>query len=481
MSRGVVVTPPTEASPLGAPNRRRRNSSNDVESGGFVISDCVLGSRSRPLFNVSWCDRNCNFNSSWADCRADATVARLRQCLSESTHSDGGEVAMMPLRSMALYGTLFGLLLASHPSTVDAVSNQIRVSGAWEFDELSVIDRVLLRIRHDVRSVATHLLRTLSPSGGGHGGQAPGGEATADAGALLATIGHQDGVELVDIGMNIGSLSFPVWWSGFSVRGFEAMPGNVQLLRMTECVNRNASKPRLVITHCGLTSWHQDGHRCDIVSGVTNVGDGMLRCPPYPLLPGEAIRGQVTLRALDLVIDHNEEERSPPALFRVLSQRFNERQLSQVSNGSSVGDVVPSSSSSSSVASLAAAPVIPWAGLSRESDVHERLTFLHNKHRVVKIDVEGEELNVVRGAPRFLSGPDAPLFILTEVWDTLDSVGYARLMRRHGYRFRAPTVLGPWIWIDTDDEAAQWKAQQKGMVNAIFLRRGAEALLPDGR
>lgn len=94
----------------------------------------------------------------------------------------------------------------------------------------------------------------------------------------------------------------------------------------------------------------------------------------------------------------------------------------------------------------------------------------------MKIDVEGQELNVVKGAHRFLGGVGSPHFILCEVWPSLDGVALSKWMRRYRYRMKVPYTNGTWVWMESDDDVRSWQAQQKILVNVHFVRRGAEVL-----
>lgn len=46
------------------------------------------------------------------------------------------------------------------------------------------------------------------------------------------------GVEFLDIGMHVGTMSNHMWRMGFPVKGFEPMPTNINLLLATRCLNR---------------------------------------------------------------------------------------------------------------------------------------------------------------------------------------------------------------------------------------------------
>ena len=57
----------------------------------------------------------------------------------------------------------------------------------------------------------------------------------------------------------------------------------------------------------------------------------------------------------------------------------------------------------------------------------------HGRHVVVKIDVEGNEIEVFEGALLFLSHPRRPQLIISEVWRQINVTRYAEVMFSHGY------------------------------------------------
>jgi len=52
---------------------------------------------------------------------------------------------------------------------------------------------------------------------------------------------------------------------------------------------------------------------------------------------------------------------------------------------------------------------------------------------VMKIDVERHEILVMEGGAQFLSSPNKPVVIVSEVWQAFDIPKYGRIMMGHGY------------------------------------------------
>lgn len=421
---------------------------------GYYVKSCTMKAGKRQAIAIEMCPpggRGCPPSKC---SRAHYEAARVDACLRTSVWETPAPVR---LRAFSLYRTVGNWYLAAYPEAKDLVSKQLSESGAWESDDMELMRRALLRLRQDVRSVANMLLR-------GYG---------VDPGVIdtLRIDPKDDGVEFVDVGVNVGAMAIPIWMSGFPVRGFEAMPANVQLIRMSRCLNMNAAQAPFVLTPGPLASLTQHGTECKIISSDTNIGDGVIVCgEPFDTniyVP----RANLTLRALDSVVegtnnadlsaaDSSGDPLGGSALFRLVKQLTTDRRREKVTYQPAT---LPNS--------------MTWADFSSSApDSDELLSFLHSRHRVMKIDVEGQELNVVKGAHRFLGGVGSPHFILCEVWPSLDGVALSKWMRRYRYRMKVPYTNGTWVWMESDDDVRSWQAQQKILVNVHFVRRGAEVL-----
>lgn len=100
----------------------------------------------------------------------------------------------------------------------------------------------------------------------------------------------------VDIGANIGSISFPVAAKGFKVISIEAMDYNVNAMRASLCLNPQLSK-RVTMYEAALGKEHAE---CNFFSGKDNVGDAYLSCDPNrKASQGYQFRSKIYLQTLD--------------------------------------------------------------------------------------------------------------------------------------------------------------------------------------
>lgn len=100
----------------------------------------------------------------------------------------------------------------------------------------------------------------------------------------------------VDIGANIGSISFPVAARGFKVISIEAMDYNVNAMKASLCLNPQFSK-RITVYEAALG---KERAECNFFSGNDNVGDAYLSCDPSrEASRGYQFRSKIYLKTLD--------------------------------------------------------------------------------------------------------------------------------------------------------------------------------------
>lgn len=179
----------------------------------------------------------------------------------------------------------------------------------------------------------------------------------------------------VDIGGNVGSLAVGVATLNYETYVFEMMPKNMQLLTVSRCVNRLEAVMHLY--HMGLGP--QEGS-CFMVTNERNFGDAALHC-----------------------------DEELPARIQAAKQRGEHSEIQIVDR---VG-------------------VRPLDAVLAESGFFARMDA--GMHVVIKIDVEGSEIMVMRGATRLLSHPNRPRFIFSEVWRLINITRYGEIMLHHGY------------------------------------------------
>lgn len=193
---------------------------------------------------------------------------------------------------------------------------------------------------------------------------------------------------LIDIGGNVGTMALAAWSHGFSVEIFEASPFNMQLLSMTKCLNHADS---LSLHFGALGSAAEAGRRCMLLSGHRNVGDFSLNCS-------------------------------------IEWDKVPEQQLQ---------DVVRATGSTFSF-------MLPMQTLDHVFSHDTRMT-RDNQVYVMKIDVEGHELEIMSGATAFLSSSMRPHVVVSEVWKSLDAKKLCEIMRKAGYTTVFSFEEGKWI------------------------------------
>jgi len=115
----------------------------------------------------------------------------------------------------------------------------------------------------------------------------------------------------MDIGGNIGFYSFMLAQAGWNVSTFEPLPSNIALIHASMCLNPELAK-RIDLHEVGLGA---NPSRCEFISGVDNLGDGMVRCGEdikQPVPTGYEARGKFEIRRLDDILD---EENAGPVDF----------------------------------------------------------------------------------------------------------------------------------------------------------------------
>lgn len=104
----------------------------------------------------------------------------------------------------------------------------------------------------------------------------------------------------LDIGGNIGYNAFMLAQAGWEVHSFEPMDLNVQMMKATACQNPQIAQ-RVHIHHMGLGAVNE---HCEIMSNVTNQGDGVSRCGLSlgPVPSGYMVRQRFQVQRLDDVL-----------------------------------------------------------------------------------------------------------------------------------------------------------------------------------
>lgn len=83
---------------------------------------------------------------------------------------------------------------------------------------------------------------------------------------------------------------------------------------------------------------------------------------------------------------------------------------------------------------------------------------------VVKIDVEGFEIDVLEGASKLLTHQNRPKLVLTEVWPGLDFNRYATLMLKHGY---VGYEYQRHSWIGDMEDAGRYQTRDNRIIDTV--------------
>lgn len=112
---------------------------------------------------------------------------------------------------------------------------------------------------------------------------------------------HRSQMTFVDIGSNIGWLSQTVANFGFNVIAFEPMQMNEMIQRSSLCHNQNlAYTKRVTLTNLGLG---EATKKCTIMAPKYNLGDGHVFCDNVPEDPGFVSMGSMQTTMLDELFD----------------------------------------------------------------------------------------------------------------------------------------------------------------------------------
>ena len=246
----------------------------------------------------------------------------------------------------------------------------------------------------------------------------------------------QRNVHFIDVGANVGILSFNQFANGYMVHSIEALPSNVQLLKMSNCIAQfersNALRPiypnqdndnSVEIIHAALSAEPSD-EPCEMISQPSNFGDAHVVCNHSDLQRylshGYESRGSVPVITLDQIV----------------------RQWDHNANDDLLPDAPPS--------------------------------FAH-KDYIMKIDVEGNEGAVMEGSQWFLSQPFRPKLIVSEVWKRTNLTRYAEVMYSSGYVVFSDERRG---WIESlSDFAEHVETSSVEIGTLFFVLNGSTELL----
>jgi hypothetical protein len=360
-------------------------------------------------------------------------------------------------------------------TTNDIVCSEVRRHGVFEPDVLSFVTRSADRLRQQVAK-AKSILRTRFPN---------------KAHLLGVT---RDDVVYMDVGGNVGVFAMTMWRRGFQTMIFEAMPSNAALLRLSICLNRaeaskNVVTPLVELHHVALGPQGAEG-TCTIISDRKNVGDGQIDCDEkqsatYKSLVSAGVdpstrgmRGIVSLNSLSTLLwgDRNASEKQ-------LSRRFSSANVLEAFELPPLDALQRSRSMVSVTSSLrdgeylvrGSAPLMVTNSWSNT----ELIDFVSQSHVVMKIDVEGFEHMIMKGAHQFLSSHlTRPKVIVSEIWKTRDVVAYCGMMI-HPYGYAA-YVMHDRRWIRFVSEAKEFHANMAYEIGTmIFVDPGFEYLILD--
>lgn len=216
-------------------------------------------------------------------------------------------------------------------------------------------------------------------------------------------------VKFIDVGSNVGIHAFTMAPHVDAVLAIEAMPQNFAALQEAWCLNKHSNNnvQRLTLTHAAVGSGQFNG-TCPIVSHDTNKNDGVMRC--------------------DL----------------------------RMATVQPVGTDIGGGYIIRSVVEMTTIDAVISRDPSWESFVY-----------IMKIDIEGSELEAARGASKFYRGPHAPEVIISECWKSLDIPAYAELMRGHGY---AMLSIGTRNWLPTTEAVRAHQQVMASLGDFVFVK-----------
>ena len=327
----------------------------------------------------------------------------------------------------------------------DAVSTAVFRDGIW--GNTAFLFNVVAGVRRDIASVVTALLAQQ---------RVP--EDTIQR--ILAQ--SDDGVVFVDAGAHVGSMSLQLWSKGVSVIAVEAMPLNQQLLKMARCVNVRGSMsdegqsrlPPFDILPYALTDAKGAERKDCILVSDQSVGDGIVECGKDRIEDakkrGYEERGAVRMRTMDQVLLPRLDQLSNGLYSAVVRNLDGQRKLKTkpILNNPVSGAVMPG------------------------MDSAQLLEFLRKPKVIVKIDIEGSEAKAWTAAEELLQ-QHRPIAVWTEMWPSIDVIGYFRLMHDNDFVGHAEKFG----WIRTEEDAKKFHAGQKGPRFVAFVRSNGEGLV----
>jgi len=215
-------------------------------------------------------------------------------------------------------------------------------------------------------------------------------------------------VKFIDVGSNVGIHTFTMVPHVDAALAIEAMPHNFAALQDAWCLNNYANNnvQRVTLTQAAVGSGQFNG-TCPIVSHDTNKNDGAMRCD-----------------------------------LRATVQR--------------VGTDIGSGYFVRAVVELTTIDAVVSSDPSWESFVY-----------IMKIDIEGSELEAARGASKFYGGPHAPKVIISECWKSLDIPAYAEVMRGYGY---AMLSISKRTWLPTTEAVRAYQEAMGQIEDFAFVK-----------
>ena len=246
--------------------------------------------------------------------------------------------------------------------------------------------------------------------------------------------GEQIDVEFIDIGANMGSLSFAVLQQSFPTTGFEVMPSNVQLLSTTTCLNGGRRRVLRTIDNAPVVEAIVNGALFRLFNRAIGSADTGFASISFAasrrLAAGNPSNGEITLQWPSVPMgamghSHNMyllpfarvdtllRVHRGPAPWRAVARR---RMLDQLRAAGMPRAAVPSD-------------------------------FFTGTDFVVKIDVELSDLIAIEGMTRLLASEARPRMFIVEIWPQNNMTRHGEIFLSHGYKWsrnslRAPEFVG---------------------------------------
>jgi hypothetical protein len=294
---------------------------------------------------------------------------------------------------------------------------------------------------------------------------------------------------------------------------FEALPANAALISLGVCVNSKlralANKPPLLhrLTHKALGP-RGSSATCAALSDSDNVGDAGILCSADDVASAQAVekaiasapsrreallqmdskkriiaekfRGFVELQSLDAVLS----EWSPSAFRNAAAATCVglEKLKAALALGNVTDDNVPPQNEAVNLdddQSLLRETFVyraaPFA-VTASTPTDALLKFVAHSQVVVKMDVEGFEHNIVKGADAFLKLTSMrPKVIVAEVWKHLDIGAFCARMVRYGYTAYSPDGSKTPHWLRFSEDCRRFHESMKIVFGTlVFVLPGFE-------